>query len=393
MKKMFLSFAVAAFFTIAAQAQYLTAFNNLTAYQTTGNTDTESLLRAKDAIDEAVTDEKGKLSGKNWYYKGLIYQLIGENKTTSANHPDAFYTASKAYQQAFNVADPKFKQDKESIQNLITASTQLYNQGVDQYQSKLYNESLKTFEEVSNIKSFLTAKGIQNNIDDNNSLFNAALAALKVENNVKAKEIMHKLIDNNYDNAPLYTSLANIYIAEKNLDKAKEVLAKGTARYPGNVDIIISEVNIYLAEGKSNEVLEKMKKAATLDPANHQLQFAIGVTYFELKDNVKAEEYYKNAITLKPDYYEPYQNLGKIYLDAANEFINKMNDPKVTDAKYKEYEKARDLNLNTALPYFEKAASIEPKNREVLVVLKEVYAKLNMFDKSKEIKLRLEQLK
>lgn len=393
MKKLILSFAVAGMLSFGVKAQYLTAFNNLTAYQATGNTDVEALKKAQQAIDVAVADERAGAQGKTWYYRGLIYQLIFENKELSTENQDALLKASESYQKAFNVGDVKFKQDKEATQNLITASAQLYNKGVDLFQNRDYKMALSYFTEVAGIKTFLAGRGVQNNIDDNNALYNAALAALKLDDKKNAKQILSKLIDNNYDSPVVYATLSNIFLEEGDNAKALSILDKASARYPTNVDIIISQLNIYLKEGKASEHIDKMIKAAELDPNNASLFFAIGVAYSETKDNVNAEAYYNKAIEKDPKYFEAYNNLGQIYLDKANKFIELMNDPKLTDAKYKEYEKAREKELQAALPYLNKAAEIKPDSKEIFLVLKEVYAKLGDYEKSKQMKLKYESLK
>ncbi len=392
MKKIILSFAVAGILSLSVKAQYLTAFNNLTAYQASQNTDTESLKKAQQAIDVAVADERSGAQGKTWYYRGYIYQLIFENKEVTNDYPNSLLTASASYQKAFNVGDTKFKQDKESIQYLITASVQLSNKGVDLYQAKDYKAALTHFKEVAVIKEFLAGKGVQNNIDENNALYNAALSALKMEDINSAKEILAKLISNNYDSPVIYTTLSGIYLDAGDNANAISVLDKASARYPTNVDIIISQLNIYLKEGKASEHIDKMIKASELDPNNASLLFAIGVAYSELKDAVKAEAYYSKALAKNPDYFEAYNNLGQIYLDKANSYIELMNNPKLTDAKYKEYEKAREVELKAALPFLEKAAEIKPDSKEIFLVLKEVYAKLGDYEKSKQMKAKFDAL-
>jgi tetratricopeptide (TPR) repeat protein len=392
MKKTILSFAVAGILSLGVKAQYLTAFNNLTAYQMSQNTDNESLKKAQEAIDVAAADERSGVQGKTWYYRGYIYQLIFENKEVSTDFPNALLTASESYQKAFNVGDTKFKQDKETIQYLITASAQITNKGIDLYQSKDYKAALTHFKEVAVIKEFLTKRGVQNNIDDNNALYNAALSALKLDDKKNAKEILSKLIDNNYDSPIIYTTLSSIYLEEGDNANGLAVLDKASARYPENVDIIISQLNIYLKEGKASEHIDKMIKASDLDPNNASLLFAIGVAYSETKDAVNSEAYYRKALEKNPNYFEAYNNLGQIYLDKANSYIELMNNPKLTDTKYKEYEKAREAELRIALPFLEKAAEIKPDSKEIFIVLKEVYAKLGDYEKSKQMKAKFDAL-
>lgn len=374
-------------------AQYLTAFNNITTYQASGSTDLPALSKAREAIDEAIKDERSASQSKTWYYRGLIYQLVFENKDLAGDYPEALLTASQAYQKAFEVSvGTKFKQEKETTKNLITASTQMYNHGVDLFQNAEYKNALAHFSEISKVKEVLTKQGIENTIDDENALFNATLASLKLEDFKTAKNNLYRLIERNYDSPPIYTTLANILENEKNNQEAKNILEKGIARYPQNADLIISQLNIYLKEGKANEVLDKMLKASELDPNNSSLLGLIGLTYYELKDAVKAEEYYNKAIEKNPKNFEAYNNLAKIYLDIANDYIQKMNDPKLTDAQYNKLSLEREKNFKIALPYLEKAVEINDKSKDLYLVLKEVYAKLGDYEKSKTMKLKAESL-
>ena len=50
------------------------------------------------------------------------------------------------------------------------------------------------------------------------------------------------------------------------------------------------------------------------------------------------------------------------------------------------------IYFDKALPYFEKAESLEPKDKNTLIALKEIYAKKSEFDKSNAYKAKLEAL-
>jgi tetratricopeptide (TPR) repeat protein len=391
MKKFLLFFSFIVFF-FSLRAQYLTAFNNLQTYQMNSGQDKDALKKSAEAIEEAIKDERSATLGKTWYYRGYIYQIIWQDSLVKDNFPNALLTASESYQKAFNVGDTKFKQDKEATTNLILLSGQLQLQGALFFDGAQYAESMAHFLEVKKIKEFLTAKGIQNNIDDNNAIFNAVITAQKLKDNNTAKELLRVLVDRNYDNAIIYSVLADIYLAENNLNDATIVLDKAAAKYPDNTPIIISQLNIYIKEGKANEHLDKMLKAVSLEPNNHALHYVLGVTYQELKEQEKAEASYKEAIKLKPDYYDALNNIATIYIERANKAQNQMNEPKITDAQYKVFEAEREKQLRTSLEYLEAATKADPNGREVLNMLKEVYAKLGEYEKSKQIKAKLEGL-
>lgn len=378
---------------ISAHAQYLTAFNNVQAYQMSGGQDKEALKKASEAIEEAVKDERSASQGKTWYYRGYIYQLLWQDSVTRDYYPQSLLFSSESYQKAFLVGDTKFKQEKDAINNLILLCGQLQLQGAIFYENARYAESLKHFLEVKNIKDFFTKRGIQNSIDDNTAIFNAIITAQKINDNKKAKELLQELVNRGYDNPVIYSVLADIYLSENNTQDAKSVLDKAASKYPDNTQIIISQLNIYIKEGKINEHLDKMQKAVSLEPNNHTLHYVLGVTYQEMKETDKAEASYKEAIRLKPDYYDALNNIATIYIERANRAQQQMNEPKITDAQYKVFEAEREKQLRLALQYLESAHNANPEGREVLSMLKEVYAKLGEYEKSKQAKAKLEALK
>ena len=49
--------------------------------------------------------------------------------------------------------------------------------------------------------------------------------------------------------------------------------------------------------------------------------------------------------------------------------------------------------MQKALPYFEKALKLEPKDYNSLVALKEIYARTKQYDKLKEINAKLSEIK
>jgi len=393
MKKLFVLLVAAFSFVFNAKAQYLTAFNNISTYQMSGGQDREALKNAAEAIDAAIKDERSSAQGKTWYYRGYIYQLIWQDSLLQSGYPNALITSSESYQKAFNVGDTKFKQADEAKQNLILLGGQLQLQGANYFDAAQYKEAQSHFIEVKKIKDFLAGQGVVKNIDDSNAIFNAVITSQKLNDNATAKQLLSSLVDQNYDNPIVYSVLADIYLSENNNEEAKKVLDKAAQRYPENTGIIISQLNVYIKEGKANEHLDKMLKAVQLEPKNHALHYVLGVTYQEMKEADKAEAAYNEAIKIKPDYYDALNNLATIYIEKANKFQGLMNEPKITDAKYKEYETLRETNLKQAQQYLEKANAADPEGVEVLNMLKEVYAKLGEYEKSKQVKAKLESLK
>jgi thioredoxin-like negative regulator of GroEL len=407
MKKIIFFLFICFSIVFKVNAQYLTAFNNLTTYQTGGAQDHDALKKAAEAIDVAVKDERSGIQGKTWYYRGYIYQIVWEDTAIRSEYPNALLTASESYQKSFNVGDTKYKQADDAKKNLVTLGSQLQIQASYFFEQAQYKEAQTHFLEVSNIKKFLAGLGVEKNIDDSHAKFNAVIVSQKIKDEQTAVKLLAELVDEGYDNAIIYSILADIYINEKKLDEAKKVLDKAALKYPENTAIIISQLNIYILEGRANEHLDKMLKAISLEPDNHGLHYALGVTYQGIADDlkkagkteeakanmVKAEASYKEAVKIKPGYYEALNNLATIYITKANELKTLMDDPKLSDAKYKEYQAQRETNLKKALEFLEPAYAAEPNGREVLIMLKEIYAITGEYEKSKQIKAKLDSLK
>ena len=83
--------------------------------------------------------------------------------------------------------------------------------------------------------------------------------------------------------------------------------------------------------------------------------------------------------------------LGAIYFNMGAEIMNKAKDILNNDLYTKEKTKAEE-KFKLALPYFEIAHEIEPKDTDVLTRLARLYARTGDDDKYKEIKAKLEAL-
>ncbi len=198
----------------------------------------------------------------------------------------------------------------------------------------------------------------------------------RLNDKTKAKSLYQKLVDMNYHDSKFYNSYAKILLDEKDTVKALEIVKTGLARYPNEKSLIISQANIYLSSGKNNEALEAINQALVNDPLNENLFFAKGNVLEKLNDSDGAMLAYKKAIEIKPDYFDANYNLGALYFNQGVSLVNKANNIKDN----KEYAKAKiefEEKFKEAKPYLEKAHAVEPKDRNTMISLKQLYAQLN----------------
>lgn len=373
-KKLIWSFLLAAITTMSAaqNAEVVSAYNYLKFNE---------LDKAKASIDKATVDVKTGSQAKTWYYKGMIYQALGESADPkfSVLDANALSVAAEAFKQSIAL-DNKKQYAEESQKRLSIIAARFANKGVTDFKAKEYASALAAFESSLSI-----------NPSDTPLVYNCALSAQNA--GLKDKSILYfgKLIEMDYKEPEIYRSLASVYKVDKDTTKALEVIGAGLKKYPTYNPLIIDELNIYLARGKSGEVIYKLELAASQDPTNKSLYFALGVANDNLGKKDAAEAAYKKAIEVDAEYFDANYNMGAMFYNQAVETFNKANQ--LPASKQKEYDagiaKSKE-QFGKALPYLEKALLIMPKDRNSMISLKEIYARLGDYTKSGEMKKRLE---
>jgi tetratricopeptide (TPR) repeat protein len=366
----------------AQSAKVVSAFN----YLKEGDLD-----QAKSAINEAINDPKTGSQAKTWYYRGLIYRGIYDNKTKFKD-PDPIGEAIKSFEKAMEL-EPK-NQFKEDIQQeLVDCANYAYNDGVAPYNDKDYQTSYNNFILAAKTYEYLNTTFKQGLVDTFATLY-AGNAALKMKKYDDAMASYQKLLDKNISRAELYSSLGDLYIQKGDTAKAKEIIGKGVTMYPDDKGLMIQELNLYLFSGKPEDAIDKLKAAIAKDPDFTELYIQLGNLYDELHDTTNSRIAYQQAITKDPNSFNGYYRLGASYYNRAVDINNQMNKLDLSQQKqYDAMKVQRDALFKLALPYLEKAHQLDAKDEDTLSALKELYARLGQMDKSNEIKKELDALK
>jgi tetratricopeptide (TPR) repeat protein len=350
------------------------------------------LEKAKSNIDDASINDQTKGVAKTWFYRGNTYLGIYLSKEPKykALDSNALQVAYDSYQKALEI-DPKVDNDgvipSSPIIGILIIGEQFYNQGVDLYNKKDFTNALDKFEKTKKINSIFGSK-------DSTATFNAALCAIQLKDNKKAKSYLEDLTKLNYKQPVVYTQLANIYKSEGDTNKAAITIGKARKLFPSDLNLIISEINIYLAKGKTKEAQDLLDLAVSKDPNNPTLHFAIGANMDEFGNFDQAEKSYLKAIELKPDYFDAYYNLGALYVNTAATLMDQANKLPITETqKYDELKGKADKMLEKALPALETAMKLNPNDFNTLVTLKQLYARKGDAAKIAEIDAKIKTLK
>lgn len=382
MKKLSLLIILAGFsYGVKAQnAEVVNAFN----YQKYKEYD-----KAKISIDKAILDPKTGISAKTWYYRGSIYQDIEESLDANVKGLDtsALDVCVASYLKSLEL-DLKKTYSEDIKKRIPFLQNRYVNKGIEEYKAKRFQSASDNF-----MKSAKISESVFNKIDTA-LIFNAALASINAKNIPSQKELLSRLIDLKYKDAEVYRSLANVYMSQKDTAKGLELLALGRKEFPSNNSLMIDELNVYMSRGQAKQMISKMEEAASADSTNKTLWFALGATYDNMGKKPNADKAYRKAISLDENYFDATYNLGAMHYNAGVEVYNKVKD--LPMSKEKEYNAGKakyTASFNKSLPYLEKALILQPNDVNTLMSLKEVYAKLDNFSKSGEMKKRIEALK
>ena len=335
--------------------------------------------KAKVAIDAASENETSSVMAKTWYYRGLIYHQINNDTNLSKLAENALEEAYEAFNYTIE-KDVKKRYTEDSQERLKMIGIQFYNKGVSYCKEKKYKAGLMCFR-----------KTLEVNPDDQQAMYNSAFASYKLEDMKNAKKYYHKLAETDYKDPRIFHTLSEIYKNEKDTAKALEVIESGRNKFPDNNMLIIDELNIYLAAGKQKEAIGKLKEAVAIEPTNATLHFALGVASDKIGNKEDAAAAYLSAIEHKPDYFDAVYNLGALYFNIAVDMVkaaDEVSDP----GKFNKLKAEFEVEFKNALPHLEKAHELNDKDFNTLSSLKQLYARLGQYDKSKEMKAKMQAL-
>lgn len=367
-------------FAVTTNAQSSAVTKAATA-QTKGELD-----KAKLYIDQAVEHEKSKTKGKTWYTKGLVYESIAfsEDETYKALATDALEQSLAAYNKAISLEKEKSVTYFQAGQRIDGMWGQYLNQGADLYQKQDYKAALGQFEKTIMIKP-----------KDTTGLIYAAITAQMDKQYDVAEKHYINLKEVGYASPEMYKSLVFIQrVHHKDDAMALQAIKEGRELYPDDKDLMKEEINVLIITEQVDEAKEKLVVAIDKEPDNANLHYNLAFLYDQVGDTDKSVKLYKKAAELNPEYFDAIYNIAVINFNAAADRLkiaNKM-DLKTYQKEGQKYIDEANEKFTEAVPYFEKAHEINPKDTAVLENLELIYKRLKMFDKLEEVKGKIADL-
>lgn len=343
------------------------------------------LLEAKEQIDLAVAHEKTIDKPKTWFTKGEVYEAIAFSDDPSMKDMSdtALKEATAAYTKAKEM-DAGGNYEGLSTIKIDNMWGNLINKGAEAYNQDDYTNAMIIFEKSATLKP-----------EDTTAYYYAGIAAQQNEDFDSALKNYYKLVDLDYQNEDIYSSMVYLERSHNNdNNKALEVLTKAREHFPNNEALMKEEINLLIITDKTDEAKAKLQDAIKAEPDNANLYYNLAYISEQTGDNEGAVNYYKKAIEIDPQYFDANFNIAVNYYNKAAEILKKANDMDLRTYQ-KEGKKIEDEargEFANALPYLEKAHEIKSDDKVVLETLQTVYVQLKMNDKAEAAYKKLEAL-
>ncbi|MGV9004282.1 tetratricopeptide repeat protein [Flavobacterium sp.] len=190
----------------------------------------------------------------------------------------------------------------------------------------------------------------------------------------------------------IYKNVALIYVQQGKSTEAMKAVTQARLENPDDINLILTEADLYLNIKDFTTYKRLINEALEKNPKNADLVYNLGVISSNSNQLPDAIAYYKKAISLRPDYFNAYLNLSEVMLRGDEKYVEEMNKLGTTDKDNKRYaviKAEREKNFQAALPYLEKAVELKPENEPAVKTLMSVYNALEMSDKYKALKMKL----
>ncbi len=183
-----------------------------------------------------------------------------------------------------------------------------------------------------------------------------------------------------------------IYIEKGRTEDAKKIITDARIANPNDIYLIVQDARLCLESKDSAAYNKLVADALVKHPTNDELYFNLGIVNYNYKLKAEAEKQYLKALSINPKHEDANMQMAILKLDPEKDLIDQMNKLGTSPADNQKYEvlkKKREDLFKSAIPYLEKAVQLNPENTDAASTLLGVYRALEMNDKAKALKAKM----
>jgi tetratricopeptide (TPR) repeat protein len=406
MKKIILSLFLVISFTLSFAQKA-----NVSKAKNKALKDSPDFAGAREAIKLALKDSTTKNLTETWYVAGLIGSEENVAFYQKALLKQPFDTIAKgtAILESYNYlikaikldqqpnekgkVKPKYtKEIKTILKDYYSIQQNLIAYGAYQFEKKNYTGAVKTFEAYLNIpKLSIMENEIKMDSTYNMIAFYCAASAANAGMHDKAIVLYESLKDKKYEPKFVYQSLYTEYVSNKDTVNFVKTLKEGAEVFPKETWFLQNLVNYYIFAKKTKDALQYLEKAIEKEPTLAMYRYVKGNLDETLGNFDSALAAFDKAIELDPTMADAYSGKGRLYFNKAVKMADEAN--KIKDGKLYNSEMSKvDDVFKQSLPFFKKAADLNPKEVEYKKTLKTLYYRLKMDNEFEAVKKEIDAM-
>lgn len=368
---------------------------------------------AREAIKLALEDESTKNDANTWYVAGLIGYKENEKlimdasmgmpiddnqRGTAIVESYDYFVKADALGQIPNEkgkVNQKIRREvKPKMMEYFTNQINLVSYGAQLYESQQYAEAYNVFMRYINLPSlpmFADPKD-QSRLSQDSTYqmvkYYAAVCASSAKMPTEAIALFRDLTDDNFETLLVYQLLYQEYQLQQDTVNYVATLKEAHQKFPKEPWFLQNLINHFIFTDQKEEAIVYLNAAIEAEPNVAQ--------YYNVKGNLEesfgnhevAIEAFQKSIEIDPNMADAYVGLGIVYSNQADKILEKAMN--ITDnVAYKvEQDKAAAI-YKESVPYFEKAVKVNPEDRNVMLVLRGLYYRLDMQKEYDEISKQL----
>jgi tetratricopeptide (TPR) repeat protein len=382
----------------------------------------DKLAEAIDLIDGAINAPELASSVKAWQTLGEVYtevingevRLLALAQDTPIVHRDAPSKAVMGFTKAYTLGTKGFEK-RDALKGLSGIINNISYLASIMLSAGDFEDSYTAYEALISGNDFLVSNGepsvYEVEEDFQQQIYWAALAAYSGMNYEGAEKEFSRLYDADYDTPDIYSAMYDIRKKTGDIEGANAILEEGMKKYPEDKGLMFAEINDALARGDLEALVGKLKRAMETEPDNITIPTTLGNVYDQMyqkaidaEDFESANSHYTNAkiyfakaLTIDENYFDAVYMMGAVEYNRAAQLAAELNllaedYTKEGTAKYDAKKEEMMNQFDSALPYFLKAETLNPADRNTIIALREIYARKDQLDKSNEYKDKLDAL-
>ncbi|MFI3319550.1 MAG: tetratricopeptide repeat protein [Rikenellaceae bacterium] len=362
------------------------------------------LTLLKSAVGNPKGTKQVKVNGKQMqmltypYFAAYVQNnKVVSWKVTTQIKPNALYEAIKSYNKAAEVDPAATAKAKAGLEKIVN------------YCSELGNISIPSANYLLGAQAYLTAytaqKGKAYGAKPNSTLVYHAGYLFTIDgakvpaSYAKGEKSLRDALKSDYlavekagkevdekEKGNLYYYMYHCVVGQKDkvtderLKEVKDLMIKGIAEYPQNEKILESLMQLYADHptvGDSKELLTMVENALKSDPKNVGIWFGRGRIYFAMKNYDECVKSFEQVVKLAPKSFDGSYYLGVFCTLQGDEMYEAMKTKTYTsqDAYNADLAKVNACYAK-AIPAFEKAHTIKPKDFSTIEYLKSLCYRL-----------------